>query len=118
MSSRFSTSILDEVLMRQKKEREEQRLRLLDRIHEAISQLSTQVAFQDAYVFGSVVKPHRFIPDSDVDIGFIGLKDEGFFKAMAFLSEVVGRDVDVLQLEGHRMEWKVKREGIRWKKEG
>lgn len=104
MTSRLSTFILDEVLERKRAEREKERLKLVERITKALDQLSRRIAFNEAYIFGSTAKPQRFLRDSDIDIGFVGLKDEDFFKAMAFLSSLLGRDVDVLQLEGHRME--------------
>jgi len=47
----------------------------------------------------------------------MGLKDEDFFKATAFISREVGRDnVDVVQLAGHCLAEKVMREGIPWKR--
>lgn len=51
---------------------------------------------------------------SDVDIGFVWLRDEHFFRVGAFLSTMLRSDVDVVQLEGHPLEEKVKGEGIRW----
>jgi uncharacterized protein len=60
------------------------------------------------------IRPHGFIPDSDVDIAFYKLKDEDFFKAISFLSRRLARDVDVIQLEGHRLEEKRKSTGIKW----
>ncbi|GFP39274.1 hypothetical protein HKBW3S47_00973 [Candidatus Hakubella thermalkaliphila] len=49
-----------------------------------------------------------------MDIGFVGLRDEDFFKAMSFISREIGVEVDVIQLEGHRLEARVKREGLKW----
>lgn len=113
----FSTAILDEALEDKRRQREEERLKLLDRIGEALGKLSSEISFKEAYVFGSVTKPYRFLKDSDIDIAFVGLRDEDFFKAMAFLARMLCREVDVLTLEGHRMEGRVKEEGIPWKKQ-
>jgi uncharacterized protein len=118
MSPRFSTSILDRALEAQQKKREAERLEQLERAKAALEKLSKEVEFKEAYIFGSVTQPRRFLKNSDIDIGFIGLKDRHFFRAMAILSGVLGREVDVIQLEGHRMEARVKKEGILWKKNG
>ena len=107
------------VAEKRKKERERAeklREKLLSDIDEALSELLQLVPFQDAYIFGSITTPHGFSPDSDVDIAFYGLKDEDFFKTIAFLSRRLARDVDVIQLEGHRLEEKIIRTGIKWKR--
>src|SRR4030067_651857 len=86
----------------------------IKRLFDILHNLSKSVFFNEAYVFGSVVKPHRFSKLSDIDIGFIGLKDEDFFKTMSFISSQIGVEVDIIQLEGHRLADKVMREGVRW----
>jgi len=103
---------------RKKEQEKAQKLRekLLFDIDEALSELSQSVPFQDAYIFGSITTPHTFSPDSDVDIAFYGLKDQDFFKAIAFLSRRLAKDVNVVQLEGHRLEEKIKSTGIKWKR--
>lgn len=111
---RFSTALIDEAIDRKRKEREAKRLQLIERLFDILKKLSKSVSFDEAYIFGSVIKPHRFAELSDIDIGFIGLKDEAFFKVMAFVSDEIGLDVDVIQLEGHRLADKIKREGMKW----
>ena len=110
----FSTALIDRTIKRKSKEMEERRLQLIERLFDILNTLSKMVSFDEAYLFGSVIKPHRFSELSDVDIGFIGLKDEDFFKTISFISNETGCEVDVIQLEGHRLADKVKREGIRW----
>jgi len=117
--SGFMAHYLYLVAKKRKMEREkaqELREKLLSDIGEALAELSQSVPFQDAYIFGSITTPHGFSPDSDVDIAFYGLKDEDFFKAIAFLSRRLERDVDVIQLEDHRLEEKIKSTGIKWKR--
>jgi uncharacterized protein len=111
---RFSTALIDKTIDRKRKEREARRLQLIERLLDILERLSEKVSFDEAYIFGSVIKPHRFVEVSDIDIGFIGLKDEAFFKTMSFISNEIGLEVDVIQLEGHRLAEKVKKEGIRW----
>ena len=113
---RFSTHVLDHALVREREEREAQRQKQIALVFKALDALSRLISFDQAYIFGSLAKPHRFFKDSDVDIAFVGLKDEDFFQAIAFLSRELGRDVDVLQLEEHPLRDKIVPEGIKWKK--
>lgn len=112
----MDTYLLDEVLAKKRKKREKIRRQQVRKVFAALDKLAGAVKFQEAYIFGSLTRPYAFFPESDVDIAFFGLKDEEFFKTMVFLSSVLGRDVDVLQLEDHRLKNKILREGIRWKK--
>lgn len=114
MGQAFSCHLLDEVLETRKHARETQRLALLARVQEALARLASVVDFREAYIFGSVARPGLYREDSDVDLAFVGLRDEEYFTAMAWLSRELNREVDVVQLEGHRMEEKIKKEGLRW----
>ena len=110
------TALLDEVIEKKKKEREDLRLHVIAKILTAIERLSGEIAFGEAYLFGSVTKPFRFSERSDIDIGFIGLDNRHFFKVMSYISEEAGRDVDIVQLEDHRLADKIKKGGILWKR--
>ena len=113
-SPAFSTHLLDEVIERGKKEREELRHYLIIKLFDVLDRLSAEASFSEAYLFGSIAKPYKFSKDSDIDIGFVGLGEEDFFKAMSFISREIGRDADVIQMEDHRLAEKIKREGIKW----
>ena len=107
---------VDDVLAARRQQREQRRIELLRGVKEALGRLADAIAFRNAYIFGSLVKPGRFFEDSDIDIAVEGLKDEDLFPAIAFLSRELGREVDVIQLEGHRLEGKIRQEGLRWNK--
>lgn len=103
---------------RQKKDRAsiaKLRENLLEDIKEVLSELSKIVSFKDAYIFGSITDSKTFSGNSDIDIAFYGLREKDFFKAMAFLSRYLQRDVDIIQLEGHILEKEIKNKGIKWK---
>jgi len=108
MKKGFSTYILDEVLKRKKNEMEKKRKEMFRRVKEAVRDLN----FSEAYIFGSITKPYKWRDDSDIDIGFFGLSDEGWFNAFRKLSDRLERDVDILHLEGHRLKEKIVKEGI------
>jgi predicted nucleotidyltransferase len=108
--------LLDKVIEKNRKKQEDRRLWVIEKILIAIEKLSEEIAFNEAYLFGSVTKPFRFSERSDIDIGFIGLENRYFFKVMSYISDEVGRDVDIVQLEDHRLADKIKRGGIRWRR--
>lgn len=114
MPSRFSTAILDEAIKRKKREREELRLSLLAGILSALDELTNEIPFTEAYIFGSVVRPYGYSEESDVDIAFVGLKDKDFFRAMSIISRKIGREVDIVQMERHRLSQEIRRRGIKW----
>ena len=114
----YVTTLLDEAIEKKRTEQEELRLHVIEKILTAIDRLSREITFEEAYVFGSVTKPFRFSERSDIDIGFIGLDDRHFFRAMSYISEETGCDVDIVQLEDHRLADKIKRGGIRWRRNG
>jgi uncharacterized protein len=112
----YSTVLLDRALEEKKKAQEKCRLQLLEKLNHALDALSREIPFKEAYFFGSVTEPFRFSGRSDIDLGFVGLRDDHFFKAMSFLSSELCADVDIVQLEGHRFGKKIRRVGIRWTK--
>ena len=116
MTPIFKTTLLDEVIEKKRKEREDLRLNVIAKILTAIDRLSGEIAFDEAYLFGSVTKPFRFFESSDIDIGFVGLDNRHFFKVMSYLSDETGHDVDVVQIEDHRLADKIKKGGVRWRR--
>ena len=111
------TRLLEEYLKEVEIKKEKKRLELLERALGALSALSREVGFKDAYVFGSVLQKKKFYYDSDIDIAVRGLRDEDFFYFMSRAAEILGRDVDVVQLERHRLKDKIIKEGLLWKKQ-
>lgn len=115
MGGKFSTKLVDEAIKRSGKESEALRRKVIERLFHALAALAGRVEFKEAYIFGSITKEGRFDNNSDIDVGFIGLGDEDVVPAIAFLSGELERDVDVVQLEGHKLAAYI-REGIKWKR--
>jgi predicted nucleotidyltransferase len=106
----FSTETLDRALEKKKAERERSRRKRMAEVLAALKELSKEIAFDEAYLFGSLTKKGQYAEDSDVDIGFAGLADKDFFRAQAFLSRALGGDVDVIQMEKDgRLKQKIRR---------
>ncbi|MFQ6052375.1 MAG: nucleotidyltransferase family protein [Candidatus Hydrothermarchaeota archaeon] len=116
MEIQFSTHLLDKALEKKKSQREKLRLKTIKKINHVLNKLSHDIQFKEVYIFGSLTKPHRFSKNSDIDMGFIGLRDEDFFKALAFLLRELEFEVDIIQLERHRFRDKIMRESIKWTK--
>lgn len=113
MGSQFH--VLEKKLEEKRWQRECLRIETLTRLKEALQK--SPIPFDAAYIFGSVTKPGKFYEASDIDIGFLGLKDEDFFAMVSYLTLELERDVDVVQLENHRLREKIQMEGIRWTRE-
>lgn len=115
-STPFSTHILDSVLEKKRIRKEKLRLKVISKIKYALNELFQEVQFKEAYIFGSVTKPNRFSEDSDIDIGFLGLKENDFFKALSILSRKLDSSVDIIQLEDYKYRNGIEKIGIKWKK--
>jgi len=75
-----------------------------------ITELSRQHSVKELYLFGSVLSP-RFNYDSDVDFAVTFIKEnisdfaDNFFKFKDSLSYLLGRDVDLVELDALRNEY-------------
>jgi hypothetical protein len=115
----FSTELVDKARQREREEREKLRLAYIQRVVQALDALSDFAPFEEAYIFGSLVRAGSFRPGiSDIDIAIVGLRDEDFFRAASFLSKELGLEIDLVQLESHRLEHEIREEGLKWKKGG
>ncbi len=52
-----------------------------------------------------------------MDFAFLGLEKDKFFYTVAFLSNYLEREVDVVEMEKVKFREKIKKEGIKWKPE-
>ncbi len=116
MTKPFKTTLLDQHLRRKRQENEKIRQQTLRQLLRALPQLAARYGFERAYVFGSLAKKGRFQKTSDVDLAVEGLTDEKYFTFWAELSELVGREVDVVQIERHHLKKRIIESGIEWKK--
>lgn len=111
------TELLEKYLKKIEQKKEQRRIELLKKILVALNKLSKEISFKKAYIFGSILKRKRFYYDSDIDIAIFGLKDKDFFYFISRATRMLGRDVDVVQLEKHRLKDKIIKEGLLWKKQ-
>ncbi len=101
-------------------EREEERLKQRELLRQAVLDklrkvLAEVVPGEPVHVFGSILKPHRFHAQSDVDIAFEAEpRRMSIYRAQAELEERMRRRVDVMLLGETRLRDKIEREGERW----
>ncbi len=108
--------LLEEYLKQIEEEKEKKRRGCLRRTLRTLEGLSREFSFKKAYIFGSILKKKKFYYDSDIDIAIAGLSNKDFFRFMARLSDRLGRDVEVLQMENHPFRAKIIKEGLLWKR--
>jgi hypothetical protein len=112
----FKTTLLDQQLRKKRQENEKIRQQTLQQLLRMLPQLAVRYGFARAYVFGSLTKKGRFQKTSDVDIAVEGLTDEKYFAFMAELSDLLDREVDVIQIERHHLKKRILETGLEWKK--
>jgi hypothetical protein len=116
MTRPFKTTLVDQHLRKERQENEKIRQQTLKQLLRALPQLAARYDFACAYVFGSLTKKGRFRKNSDVDLAVEGLTDEKYFTFMAELSDLLGREVDVIQIEKHRLKNRILEIGLEWKR--
>ncbi|MDZ7343447.1 MAG: nucleotidyltransferase domain-containing protein [candidate division KSB1 bacterium] len=114
MSKPFNTTLLDHALLKKRAENEQRRQETLRRVLHMLPQLATKYGFNRAYLFGSITQKGRFRKNSDIDIAVAGLSDEKYFAFIAEFSERLGREIDVVQIEKHRLEKRIRETAIEW----
>ncbi len=62
------------------------------------AKLLRSMGASEVFIFGSLVRG-ELRPDSDIDIAVSGLPPEVYFSAVSKVSDVVGRPVDLLDLD-------------------
>jgi len=79
-----------------RQEREALRLEVLERAREAVHRSAPLFpAIRAVYLFGSILRPGRFRPDSDVDVAIDGEDVEVETSFWRMLEEALQRDVDL-----------------------
>ena len=90
---------------------------MINKILNALPELSEKYGFEQASLFGSLIRKGRFTKKSDIDIAVSGLPNEVYFKLLCELAEFLGREVDLVEIERLRFSEKILKGGIVWKKQ-
>ncbi|MEB3337724.1 MAG: nucleotidyltransferase domain-containing protein [Leptolyngbyaceae bacterium] len=110
----YPTPILDRALAARRQHNEQQRLETVDRVIAWLESAGQRYGIDRAYLFGSMIRPYRFMDRSDVDVAVEAMDAEQFFQAMAELSEQVERDVDLVELSKCPFADRIRQQGVLW----
>ena len=114
LATPFSTSKLDQILGDRSLQNEKERQDLLQKVVEWLNKHGLQYGIQTAYIFGSLTQPQRFHQNSDIDIAVEQINADDFCAVIGFISEAMGRDVDVVELHKCHFGDRIRQTGIRW----
>ena len=116
MNGKFQTYILDKVLIEQKEALERERQKILNQVQHWLQINSKKYGIEQAYIFGSLIRPNRFTEESDVDLAVESIEPEHMFVAMTALVEATAREVDLVELSKCPFAHRIRQEGILWTK--
>lgn len=110
----FKTTYLDQVLANQRSQLERERQNLLEKTIDWLDRYGSQYGIKEAYIFGSVIRKNQFTQESDIDIAVEIANAENFFSLIGLISEVTGRDVDLISLHNCHFANRIRERGIKW----
>jgi predicted nucleotidyltransferase len=107
----FSLHILKQEQSRTLRALESERLATLEALR---AQLHRLIPSQPVWVYGSILRPGKFRPDSDIDLALEGDPGIDPLQLAAAISDELHRATDVVQLERTRLAPTIRREAQRW----
>lgn len=110
------THRLDQILAEKRSQQEQERQFLLEKTRQWLNHNGTEYGIKTAYIFGSVTRPYRFRPQSDIDVAVEQINPDLFFQMISELYTKMGREVDVIELHKCHFSHKIREQGILWTK--
>ena len=101
-------------LLAKQDELEKKRAAVLQQVQEALTSLSRHYHWDEAYIFGSVVKKGRFQSHSDIDIAVRGLNRFEYYAFIGEISERLNKRVDVVLFEECHFIDSIITKGLKW----
>ena len=105
--------VLESSIRRERKSREFERQGMLQRIDATLTAMARRYDLGEVYIFGSVIREGRFSGSSDVDVA-VDTLGAYYWTFAAELSEAIGRDVDVVELDSSPVAARIRKEGRPW----
>lgn len=109
----FSTHILEELEKRKIDKLETKRKEILHLSIDVLKKYFSPLHVKSLYITGSLLVPCRFRSKSDIDIAVEGLSSEKYFQAIFELSELLSRQVEIIELEHCRFADKIIKSGLK-----
>jgi len=113
-NDKFNTFKLDQILGDRRLENEKERQTLLQQVMQWLDDHGLQYGIHTAYIFGSLSQPYRFHQHSDIDLAVEQINAADFFAVISFISQAMGRDVDIIELKKCHFGDRIKQTGIQW----
>jgi len=114
MKNVFSTALLDQLYAKRNLQLEQERQALLAKIIQWLNEFGDRYGITTAYIFGSITQPQKFTQKSDIDIAVEQININDLFAVIGFVSEAVGRDVDVIEINKCHFANQIRQSGILW----
>jgi hypothetical protein len=114
ISMPFNTEKLDAAIAHRRATWEQERQVILAQVLSWLNETGKQEGIRQAYVFGSLTKPGKFTSSSDVDLAIVGKMPDRQFELMSELAAVVGREVDMIELERCHFKERIRQTGVLW----
>lgn len=109
---RFDTSLWRAAIAKKNLQRETYRKRKLAELRDQLTRYFAPKKVARVYLIGSILRPEAFNEDSDIDIVVRGLSED-YFRVSAELEGLVGRSLDLIEMERCRFTEYVESEGLR-----
>jgi len=97
---KFDTSIRDRAIKERRERLEKERRKLLDVAAKTLQENREKYNIREAYITGSLLRPHRWYQFSDVDV-VVGGCSRHILSIMGELEEATEKEVDVIDLDNH-----------------
>lgn len=110
----YNTYRLDWLIQAKTATAESDRQQTLQVVLKWLDQWGQHYGMEQAYIFGSLLRPGHFTAASDVDVATETLDLEKHFQAIAHLSRVVERDADLIPLDHCPFAARIRATGWLW----
>ena len=112
----FSTAKLDQILSDRQVKIEQDRLLLLSKILQWLEEFNTCYGIEQAYIFGSILRPGKFHQDSDIDLAVSQINPDDYCTVISLLHQYLGREVDLIILDTCHFSNRIRDTGLLWTK--
>jgi predicted nucleotidyltransferase len=105
-------SLWEATLAEKYRQREGQRQQILADAINALKIYFRGKQVSKVYLTGSILRKGKYYPFSDLDIAVEGL-EEDYFETLVQLEDLLGRDVDLIELESCRFSQEIQERGLK-----
>ena len=108
----FETDVLDRALEIRHRQRNRERVAIIDRVASALRVCREKYGVREAFIVGSLLFLYRWDHKSDIDVAISGAS-ERVLDVMKVVEDAVERDVDVIDLDLHMSADRFRQKGMK-----